>query len=121
MPIVTVEYVADDAVVPGDLARRLADAIGDALGATPGRTWVRLHAIPRAQYAESGAGAEDAPVPVFVTVLRRKLPPEATLEAEAAALAHAVSQVMARAPDCVHVEFAPAAAGRLAFGGKLAR
>jgi phenylpyruvate tautomerase PptA (4-oxalocrotonate tautomerase family) len=121
MPIVTIEQVADDAVVPGDLARRLADAIGEALGATPGRTWVRLRPIPRGHYAESGTSAEDTPRPIFVTVLRRAAPPAERLEAEAAALAHAVAQAMGRSADCVHVEFAPAAAGRLAFGGKLVR
>lgn len=122
MPIVTVEYVlAANEAVPRGLARALADAIGAAVGATPGRTWVRLRALPRERYAESATDAADTPAPVFVTLLRRELPPPETLAAQAAAVTAAVARAMERPPEFVHVEFAPPMAGRMALGGTLVR
>jgi hypothetical protein len=56
---------------------------------------------------------------VFVTILKREVREGAALDAEAQALTRAVAIAVGRPTDCVHVEFAPAAAGRLAFGGKL--
>jgi hypothetical protein len=58
-------------------------------------------------------------LPVFVTVLKRQSSQGAELDREVAALANAIAQVIGRSISRVHIEYAPAAAGRLAFGGRL--
>jgi phenylpyruvate tautomerase PptA (4-oxalocrotonate tautomerase family) len=120
MPIVTVEIVAgaDDAMAQ-DLAQSLADAIGGALKSPPGQTWVRVCSIARGQYAENEALLDAAQLPVFVTILKKQTPERAELEREVTALTGAVAQIVGRPATCVHIEYAPAAAGRLAFGGVL--
>ncbi len=120
MPIVTVEVVAgaNDAVAHG-LAQLLADAIGRALNSPPGQTWVRVRSLPRKQYAENEALPDTANLPVFVTVLKRQPPQGSQLESEVAALTRSVAQVIERPASCVHIEYAPAALGRLSFGGTL--
>jgi phenylpyruvate tautomerase PptA (4-oxalocrotonate tautomerase family) len=101
------------------LAQSLADAIGGALQSPPGQTWVRVRSIARDHYAENEALLDAAQLPVFVTILKRQTQQLAELEREVTALTGAVAQVMGRPAACVHVEYAPAAAGRLAFGGVL--
>jgi hypothetical protein len=101
------------------LAQLLADAIGGALKSPPGQTWVRVCSIARDQYAENQTALDAGELPVFVTVLKKETTQRADLEREVAALTAAVAQVVARPAPCVHVEYAPAAAGRLAFGGVL--
>ena len=120
MPIVNVEIVAaaNDAMTNG-IAQSLADAIGGALKSPPGQTWVRVRSLARTQYAENEALPHTAHLPVFVTILKRQTPLRAELEAEIEALTSAVAQVIGRPASCVHIEYAPAAAGRLAFGGVL--
>jgi phenylpyruvate tautomerase PptA (4-oxalocrotonate tautomerase family) len=120
MPIVTVEVVAgaNDPVVQ-DVAQSLADAIGHALESPPGQTWVRVRSIARDHYAENDTLLDAAQLPVFVTILKMRTPELAKLEGEVTALTRAVAQVIGRPATCVHVEYAPAAAGRLAFGGVL--
>jgi phenylpyruvate tautomerase PptA (4-oxalocrotonate tautomerase family) len=119
MPIVTVEVVAGENGPMRNVAQSLADAIGGALNSPPGRTWVRVRTIPRDQYAENGVPLDAAELPVFVTILEQQGVPRAELEHEVAALTAAVARVVARPATCVHIEYAPAAAGRLAFGGVL--
>ena len=120
MPIVTVEIVGDrNGSVPHDLAQLLADAVGNALESPPGRTWVRLRSLPRDQYAENESRREANQLPVFVTILKRRSPQPAELKAEIAALTAAVANVTGRPAECIHIEFAPSAAGRLSFGGTL--
>jgi len=120
MPIVTVELVVDTdhALKPG-LAQSLANAIGHALDSPPGRTWVRLHSLERGDYAENERRVDAGEFPVFVTVLKRQVPLGAELQAEVASLTQAIAQVIGRPVASVHVEYAAAAANRLAFGGKL--
>jgi phenylpyruvate tautomerase PptA (4-oxalocrotonate tautomerase family) len=120
MPIVTVEVVtgADEAMAQ-NIAQSLADAIGGALKSPPGQTWVRVRSIARDQYAENGVSLDPAELPVFVTILKLQASQRAELEHEVAALASAVAQTVGRPATCVHIEYAPAAAGRLAFGGVL--
>ena len=120
MPIVTVEVIVDlDRTLNLNLAQSLANAIGRALDSPPGQTWVRLHVLGRNAYAENECVVEADALPVFVTVLMRQAPVGAELQAEVASLTRAVAQVVARREESVHVEFATAAANRLAFGGKL--
>jgi phenylpyruvate tautomerase PptA (4-oxalocrotonate tautomerase family) len=120
MPIVNVEIVAaaNDAMANG-IAQSLADAIGRELKSPPGQTWVRVRVLARNQYAENESLLDAAQLPVFVTILKRQSPPRAELAAEIAALTGVVAQVIGRPASCVHVEYALAGAGRLAFGGVL--
>jgi phenylpyruvate tautomerase PptA (4-oxalocrotonate tautomerase family) len=120
MPIVDVELVsAPDQPLAVGLAQSLADAAGRALNSPPGQTWVRLRVLARERYAENESLLESADLPVFVTVLKRAHPVKSALEVEVSALTNAISKVTGRSPVSVHIEFAPAAAGRLSFGGKL--
>lgn len=41
------------------------------------------------------------------------------LALEVAALTSSIARIAGRNPACVHIEYAPAAAGRLSFGGRL--
>jgi len=120
MPIVSVEVVvgANDAMAQ-DFVQSLADAIGRALKSPAGQTWVRVRSLARDQYAENEALLDAAQLPVFVTILKRHPPQGAELKGEVTALTHAVAQVIGRPTACVHIEYAPAAAGRLSFGGVL--
>jgi len=120
MPIVTVEVVVDlDRTLNLNLAQSLANAIGRSLASPPGQTWVRLNVLGRNAYAENEHVVDADALPVFVTVLKRQVPLGAELQAEVTALTQAVAQVLARSAEYVHVEYAAAAANRLAFGGKL--
>jgi enamine deaminase RidA (YjgF/YER057c/UK114 family) len=115
MPIVDVTVV--DLPSREGLAQRLADLVGDALGAPPGHTWVRLHALPAGDYAENRDVDWRTTPPVFVEVQLRALPD--ARDAVLRALTDAVATACARAPSQVHVTLRPDAAGRIAFGGEL--
>ena len=120
MPIVTVEVVVDpERTLKLNLAQSLANAIGRALDSPPGQTWVRLHFLGRNAYAENDCVVDADALPVFVTVLKHQVPFGAELQAEVASLTQAIAQMVARPAESVHVEYATAAANRLAFGGKL--
>lgn len=120
MPIVDVEIIGDaePAAASGTLAT-LADALGAIFGTTPGRTWVRLRALPASAYAENGIAVTSAELPVFVTILHARPPDGAARAAEVLAVTRAVAAWARREAQRVHVQYAPAAAGRQAFGGKL--
>jgi phenylpyruvate tautomerase PptA (4-oxalocrotonate tautomerase family) len=122
MPIVTVEIVAN----PGrplehNLSQSLADALGHALRSPAGQTWVRLRMLQSNEYAENGVLVDAAEAPVFVTVVERQPSVGAALQSNVTAITQAVANVLGRPASCVHVEFAPAAAGRVSFGGTLVR
>ena len=114
MPLIDVHCVG----APVPAADALADVIGDALHLPPGRVWVRLHPLPAEHYAENGGPLQGA-LPVFITILHARPPTGEALKAEVAALTQAVAGVCARPAERVHVEYAPAGAGRIAFGGRL--
>ncbi|MDP3084450.1 MAG: hypothetical protein Q8N44_12300 [Rubrivivax sp.] len=119
MPIVDIEWVCqpdEQAVIS---ARALADALGQALGSPAGRTWVRLHRLDAADYAENDSTPSAGQLPVFVTLLHSRLPAGSALLAEVSAITDTVARCLARPADRVHVQYAPAAAGRQAFGGRL--
>jgi phenylpyruvate tautomerase PptA (4-oxalocrotonate tautomerase family) len=120
MPILDIEPVLDARqTVDATLAQRLADAAALVLGQAPGRVWVRLRPLPAAQYAENGAAVADDEWPTFVTVLHAQ-PPEGDARAqEAAVLTAAIARELGCAAQRVHVQYAAAAAGRQAFGGRL--
>jgi phenylpyruvate tautomerase PptA (4-oxalocrotonate tautomerase family) len=120
MPIVDVQLVAEVADLPAGLASRLAESLAGVFSSPAGRVWVRLSILPSANYAENGADGPAA-LPVFVRVLHADLPPDEELSTQAQAIANAVAERVARPPHCVHVEYAPAGRGRVAFGGRLLR
>lgn len=120
MPIVDVEFVCDSqAELACASASELAAAVGRALGTPPGRTWMRLRTLAAQFYAENEAALSSAELPVFVTVLHARPPVGPALAAEVAALTATVAACVGRPPERVHVQYAPAATGRQAFGGVL--
>jgi len=120
MPIIDVELVTcPNGAVGAGLAQSLADAVGRTLSSPPGQTWVRLRVLPREHYAENGSLLEISDLPVFVTVLKRSIPAGSDLEAEVSALTNVIAAAVGRTTSSVHIEYAPAASGRLSFGGKL--
>jgi phenylpyruvate tautomerase PptA (4-oxalocrotonate tautomerase family) len=119
MPILTVEIVARESEeIAPNLAGAIADAAGEIFGSAPGRTWVRLHVLPAAHYAENGTPSDATPEPVFVTVLKAEPPIGVVLADEAAQLVSAIGALCGRPSETVHVFYEPPAAGRVAFGGK---
>jgi phenylpyruvate tautomerase PptA (4-oxalocrotonate tautomerase family) len=122
MPMLEIERVLPDGALaaPPGLAQALADEAGHALGSARGHTWVRLRALPARAYAESGAPslADDA-LPVFVSVLQAHPLQGEALAEQVRTLTTALARVLLCDPGRVHVQIAPAAAGRQAFGGRM--
>lgn len=118
MPILTVEIVVteNESLAP-NLASAIADAAGEIFGSAPGRTWVRLHALPAGSYAENAVDPRATPHPVFVTVLKAAPPAGDELTHEVARLTAAIATLCSRPADGVHIFYEAAAAGRVAFGG----
>lgn len=120
MPIVDVEMVGTHDRLPGGVpAASLASALGLLFGTPPGRTWVRLRLLPPDCYAENDAPLQPGSEPVFVTVLHARPPEGEARAAEARAITASVAACLGRDAGRVHVQYAPAAAGRQAFGGQL--
>lgn len=120
MPIIDVEIVCESEAEFGKFsAQPLADAIGKVLGSEPARVWVRLRFLGGNFYAENLSALQTGELPVFVTVLLAHPPAGDGLIGEISALTNAVADCVDRSPSRVHVQYAPAAAGRQAFGGKL--
>ena len=120
MPIVDVEIVtASEADMTAVSTPALANALGQVFGSPPGTTWVRVHELPSGAYAENGVTIALSDLPAFATVLHSHPPGGTALAAEATAVTQAIARIIGRSPDCVHVQYAPAGAGRQAFGGTL--
>ena len=123
MPIIDVELVCQtEAQFCAVSASALADALGTALGSVAGRTWVRKRYLGINSYAEnqvSVVGTTAADLPVFVTVLLSHPPNGSERDIEVKTITAVVAACVGRSPNCVHVQYAPAAAGRQAFGGRL--
>ena len=119
MPIVDIQIVGNDSTAPDGLASRLAEALAQVFSADIGRVWVRLTVLPVGQYAENGINAGEAPLPVFVRVLHADIPAPQVLATQAQAISLAVAACLSCASEHVHVEYAPAGRGRVAFGGRL--
>ena len=117
MPILDVELTGETPADSAGLARRIADAAGDVFGTPPSRTWVKLRSLHA--YAENGAGPPAGVQPVFVSVLLARPPEGEERAAQVEALTRALAEACARPVENVHVLYAPAAAGRVAFGGRL--
>jgi phenylpyruvate tautomerase PptA (4-oxalocrotonate tautomerase family) len=120
MPILDVEIVLRPGeALPETLADLLAKAAAQPLGAAPGRTWVKLRAIDHEHYGEDSAGGRRTASPVFVHVLKSALPRDDERRAEVRRLTETVAGLCDRPPENVHVIYAPAARGRVAFGGEV--
>ena len=114
MPIIDIEIV-DGAVSP-EMTQALADGIGKGFGAKPGKVWVRVRSLSPDAYAENEVRA---PKPVFVTVTASQPPLGQELRSRIAWIVDEVARATGRPRENIHVEFQPAAKGRIAFGGKL--
>jgi phenylpyruvate tautomerase PptA (4-oxalocrotonate tautomerase family) len=125
MPIIDIELVyasskgAAAAAVASTSPQALADALGHVFASAPGRTWVRLHFLDSGAYAENDVMVGSSELPVFVTILHAHPPSGAGLITELKAVTDTVARLVARPSERVHVQYAPAAAGRQAFGGRL--
>jgi phenylpyruvate tautomerase PptA (4-oxalocrotonate tautomerase family) len=122
MPIIDVEIVASDSVpdMPANLTQSLAEATAQVFGAQPGTVWVKLRVIPSNGYAENG-GLPEGMYPVFVTVLKSRVPEGSALEDEIIRLTNVVAKVLGRPESNVHIFYQPDGAGRVAFGGNVVR
>lgn len=129
MPVLDVEIVAspehggamraDSAQsLPADLTQSLADHAARILGTPRGRVWVKVRMIPPVHYAEDG-GKPVGVYPVFVTLLKSKVPDGSGLTDEISRLTAAIAQVLNRPAANIHIFYQPDGAGRVAFGGKL--
>jgi hypothetical protein len=105
--------------VTAGLTQALADGVGRVLNSPPGQTWVRLHLLAQDRYAENNLPLRSIDLPVFVAMLTRQIPEQSQLIGTMAKLTQAISEATGRHSDRVHVEYAPSAAGRIAFGGQL--
>jgi phenylpyruvate tautomerase PptA (4-oxalocrotonate tautomerase family) len=121
MPILDIDIVVSDPTHPStraDLTQNLAEAAAQAFSAPPGTVWVKLRVLPSAQYAENG-GLPEGVNPVFVTVLKSRVPEGSELEDEIARLTEAIAKILNRPKENVHILYQPDGAGRTAFGGNL--
>ena len=120
MPILDIEIVMRDGeTLPPGFAKLMAKRAGDVLHSAPGNTWVKVRQISPDCYAENDNGASDSPAPVFVSILKGKMPPVDELEREIIALTNATAELCHRPADNVHFIYLPEGKGRIAFGGKL--
>jgi phenylpyruvate tautomerase PptA (4-oxalocrotonate tautomerase family) len=120
MPILEIQIVLrPNESVSQELAVELADRTGAIFGSPPGTTWVKIQAIPRENYAENGGGPAEDVYPVFVSILKARLPEPATWPVEVALLTTAIAQVCGRPEANVHLFYLPEGAGRIAFGGSI--
>lgn len=120
MPILDVEIVGS---IPNDvaqgLAERMAEAAAGVLGSRPQSTWVKLRFLAEEEYAEDGGGPPEGVKPVLVSVLQANVQEGSRLAEQASRLTEAIAGACGRPATNVHIIFEPAAAGRIAFGGKL--
>ena len=121
MPILDIQLVGDpEPSIRSDLAHRLAEAAGRVLQSRPNGTWVKVTILPKHDYAENGSDPDDSTdsvLPVFVSIIKRHLPPPDQLATEATSLTHAIAEVCQRPAENVHLIYQPPGAGRVVFGG----
>lgn len=120
MPILDIEIFTPNSTqsLPADLTQSLADETAQIFNAQAGTVWVKVQIIPLAQYAENN-GAPAGVYPVFVTVLRSRIPQGGELQNEIARLTKVIANVLNHPETNVHIVYQPDGVGRVAFGGKL--
>ena len=121
MSIVDVEIVLKpEETIQDSMVRELADQLGEIFGSSKNGTWIKLHGISDDQYAENG-GKEKGVYPIFVSVLKSRLPHPDEMQKEVDAITGAVATVCHRSASFVHVIYLPEGKGRVAFGGKIVK
>lgn len=119
MPIVDIEIVLKaNEIIQSETVEELADQIGEIFGSPKGTTWVKVRGLERDHYAENG-GALDGVFPIFISVLKSKLPATEEMQKEVEKITGAVAQICGRPSGNVHVIYLPEGRDRVAFGGKL--
>jgi hypothetical protein len=122
VPILDVELVCHSEVdFRAVEAGAVVEAAAKVFASPKGRTWVRLRCLRSECYAENESSLSVDELPVFVTVQLAQLPSEDVIEGQVLALTQAVARAVGREPSRVHVAYAPAGAGRQAFGGALVK
>jgi len=122
MPILEIEAVLfDGETIDPSWATEIANAAGRIFDTPSGRTWVRVRGLPRLHYAENGIGDSLELRPVFVSVLKSRLPEPKDLRIEIEKLTTAVARITERLAENVHVIYLPPGTGRIAFGGRLVK
>lgn len=121
MPIVDVEIVLKpEETIRDSMVRELADQLGEIFDSSKNGTWVKVHDIPSDHYAENG-GKEEGVYPIFVSVLKSRLPHPDEMQKEVDAITGTVATVCHRSAGLVHVIYLPEGKGRVAFGGKIVK
>ena len=119
MPIVDIEMVLKpDEAIAAEMVSELADRLGEIFGSRKNGTWVKVHQITAHHYAEN-AGKEQAVYPVFVSVLKSRLPGPEEMQKEVDEITDTVAQLCNRPSSFVHVIYQPEGKGRIAFGGTI--
>ena len=119
MPIVDIEIVLKpDEIISDEMASEFADELGTIFGSSKNGTWVKVNGIAEMFYAENG-GKEEGVYPVFVSVLKARLPASKEIKGEIDAIVGAVAKICKRDSAFVHVIYQPEGKGRVAFGGKV--
>ena len=120
MPILDVEIVVPSGLrLDAGLAPSIAEAAGQVFGRAGDGTWVKLRTLSYEFYAEDPVQAEDIGWPVFVTVLKARMPEPEALEREVIHLTTEISRVCRRPRESIHILYLPEGAGRMAFGGRI--
>lgn len=119
MPLIDVEIVLrSDETMPREMASELADQLAEIFGSPKNGTWVKVHGIPEIYYAENG-GKEAGVYPVFVSILKARLPATEEMQREIDAIIEVIAQICKRDPALVHLIYQPEGKGRVAFGGNI--
>lgn len=120
MPVIDVILVvAPDERVDGECSSRIAQAASQCLGSRPGGTWVTFRTIGENNYAEDNGGPPDGVRPAFVRVLLFDTGDLQQRRIWARDLADALSPILKRPTENIHIFFEPPGRGRVAFGGQL--
>ena len=119
MPIVDVEIVLrPNETIRKDIARELADELGHIFHTQEGQTWVKVSELSADHYAENSEELEGV-YPIFISVIKSKLPTSEEMQEEVEEITGAVTQICGRSSENVHVIYQPEGRGRVAFGGKI--
>ena len=119
MPIIDIEIVLrPEETISGEMASDLADQLGEIFGSPKNGTWVKVRGIAEIFYEENG-GKEEGLSPVFVSVLKSRIPGSEEMQREVEAIIQAVAQICKRPVSSVHVIYQPEGKGRIAFGGSI--
>ena len=120
MPILDIEVVASESTqnLPSTFTQFVADEAAKVFGTPQGTVWVKVKIIPSEHYAEDhGTPLEGNPV--FVSVLKSRIPESSTLKEEIAQLTQIIAKALNRSDTNIHILYQSDGAGRVSFGGKL--